>query len=765
MKKRNSETGHSLIELAIVTLVAGVLISSFLAGYNVYIRKTTTDTTVSNTGLVTRAVGNFLIQQGRYPCPARADLDRNSPDYGMEGDCADVSQAAGTCANGICIETGARLLGATPAMEVLGPGPQMASDHPEMLLDSWLCGAAPCNYAEYLGFIYTNDPSMKCPNSGDEFEATCPLSHDHDLCDVGEMRFYQIHSGFLGIFAEVSVPAFAGTAPRVRRGTVPFRTLNLPEEFSEDGYGMKIDYAVTEPLAVSGTYDKNSGGVAVVDGNGNTLVEPAGSAHFVMVSHGPDKQGATTRQGKMGVPCPAGNLDTENCNTSAASAVYRAAAKASVSGAAHFDDNVEYYTAVDTPLWRVATDSSNIRDLVNAGSPGGGTVGVGAAIQTQTVEVAGDIRGRDSLLVTELCDKAGTSCFPTDKITGDKAEMKCPAGEYVSGIANGQVICTTVPEFRCPPGALLTGVSTATGSLNCVVPVPCPARTVTVCTANDRMLAAGVQGQTQSVTAGDSRVATYKCNAGAWSLFSATGVCSCTAADTTTYPLCTSVLAGGWTGNATVHTVTTCLPYASNTTTDISACVCTPISQTTAGTCSASWTGGKMLQRDWTCGTPTSGSWGAWYVISDTCVCNALTQTQNLSCPTAYTGIWTQSRTFTCPSTWSAWADVVNTCVCTGLPAEMRTVSCGAGFAGNKVQKRTYTCGTGWSAWVDFPDPPTTCSPVTFTWKAQSTPVLSSSQGAGSLIGSGCPSQYATASCWGYAPGSKFNNYPTCSCE
>ena len=769
--KRNSEAGYSLIELAVVILITGVMVSSFLAGYKVYLRKETINTTASNTSLVTRAVGNFLIQQGRYPCPARFDIDRTHPDYGMEGDCADTSLAVGTCGNGICIENGARLIGGTPATTIMGPGANMAASHPEMLLDSWLCGPTPCNYPEYLNFMYTNVPSMMCPNPGDTFYATCTFpgmcayGHNHNICDSHEMFIYQIHSGFPGVFAEVNVPAFAGTAPRVRRGTIPFRTLNLPEDFSEDGYEMKIDYVVTEALAATGTYDKDSGGIDVVDVHDNSLVSPVGSSHFVMVSHGMDKAGAYTRHGKMGIPCSVGKRDTENCNTSSVSAVYRAATKSFVKGAAHFDDSVEYYTAVDTPLWKVATDSSNIRDLIQAGVPGGGMVGFGAVVQTQTVEVAGDIRSRESLLLTELCDKDGVSCFPTDKITGDRLEMKCPAGEYMSGIANGQVICTASPEFRCPPGAMLVGLNAVNGSLNCTVPVPCPAKAITVCTPDDRMLLAGVQDQSQTFTAGDSRVVIYKCNAGAWGLISATGRCTCIPVDDTTTPLCTSILDGGWLGNAVVHTVVTCSPHDSNTTTDTSACVCTPISQTSIASCPSGWTGNKTVQRDWTCSSPTEGLWGSWYTAVNSCVCASFTETRNLTCPTAHTGIWTQSRSFTCPASWSAWTDVIKTCACTGLPDQTRTVNCDSGFVGNKTQKREYSCGIGWSVWTDFPDPPTTCSPITFTWRAQSTPVLSGSQGAGLLIGSGCPSQYETGPCWGYAAGGMFNNYPTCSCE
>lgn len=103
----------------------------------------------------------------------------------------------------------------------------------------------------------------------------------------------------------------------VRIGAVPVRTLNLPDDYIGDAWSGRFTYAVTEMLAVPGTYDRDQGGVFVVDSANNPVINPAGSAHYVIVSHGPNNAGATSLQGGGVVPCIAGTLDEENCNADA----------------------------------------------------------------------------------------------------------------------------------------------------------------------------------------------------------------------------------------------------------------------------------------------------------------------------------------------------------------------------------------------------------------------------------------------------------------
>ncbi len=44
------------------------------------------------------------------------------------------------------------------------------------------------------------------------------------------------------------------------------------------------------------------------------LVQPPGSAHYVIVSHGANNSGATSTEAGGAMPCAAGNLEEENCD-------------------------------------------------------------------------------------------------------------------------------------------------------------------------------------------------------------------------------------------------------------------------------------------------------------------------------------------------------------------------------------------------------------------------------------------------------------------
>lgn len=106
--------GYTLIEMAIVTLVLGMLLVGFANAYNLYLKNKVQRVTVDNTNQVVNAIGHYLVQNGHYPCPARADASRDDADYGMAGDCTDTSLDVGDCANGICIEAGDRSVNVNP---------------------------------------------------------------------------------------------------------------------------------------------------------------------------------------------------------------------------------------------------------------------------------------------------------------------------------------------------------------------------------------------------------------------------------------------------------------------------------------------------------------------------------------------------------------------------------------------------------------------------------------------------------------------------
>ena len=109
-------------------------------------------------------------------------------------------------------------------------------------------------------------------------------------------------------------PAMAGE--QVRIGSVPTRTLNLPDQYATDAWGRRFTYAVTEVLASAGSYNRDLGGIDIVDSNNNTVIVPQFTGHYTIVSHGESGEGAVPAFGgaRLGCGAPALGLDMENCN-------------------------------------------------------------------------------------------------------------------------------------------------------------------------------------------------------------------------------------------------------------------------------------------------------------------------------------------------------------------------------------------------------------------------------------------------------------------
>jgi prepilin-type N-terminal cleavage/methylation domain-containing protein len=128
---------------------------------------------------------------------------------------------------------------------------------------------------------------------------------------------------------------------KVRIGALPTRDLNIPDKFMVDATGSRILYAVTEEAASPGLFDPAGGAISVVDSNDNTLITPAGKAHYVLVSFGRDRLGSYNINGYLSGSCPSGTeLQSENCDKDA---TFRDTILTSTSsGNSRFDDIVRY---------------------------------------------------------------------------------------------------------------------------------------------------------------------------------------------------------------------------------------------------------------------------------------------------------------------------------------------------------------------------------------------------------------------------------------
>lgn len=510
--------------------------------------------------------------------------------------------------------------------------------------------------------------------------------------------------------------------PIVLRGAIPFRILNKPESVAEDGYHTRLEYAVTQLLTDTMTYNKDHGGISVVDAQTppRSVVKTPDSIHFIVLTHGQDRAGAWSSNGGQVFPCGTGK-DEENCNTSMPNkrAVYRMAQMSMGDGADHFDDTVKFFSMIETPLWTVADAAgTNIRDAGLALQAAiGNTTSAFPLTDPLSLDAQDYVRADGNVDTPQWCDSANPAdCFSPSLIGGDDPNMDCqdpanPAYDatkpYVTGVGSKKVACGATVDIKCTPPQVMTGVLLG-GSIKCSAsPVSCSATPVTICTLNDYTLPAAAVGvnHTNPIPFGDSKYKTYTCTAaGTWSYVSESGTCSCTpSGPSLVIQTCQSYKGSGcWSGDVTYTSTTTCSPYSVTTTApDTSACVCNDCAVPTTTACNAAlpspltnpsapsaaspplptvanWIGNPVYNRNWVCSSATAGSFVDYTYVnqSPVCTCNAsisdLVET-NVAC-------------------------TITGCDATGAAAFNGQFACSAGFAGGGKyvnRKKSHNCATG----------------------------------------------------------------------
>ncbi len=522
-------------------------------------------------------------------------------------------------------------------------------------------------------------------------------------------------------------------APRIRVGALPFKNLNIEEREAYDGYGNRIIYAVTESLAVADTFNPQAGGIRILNDQNASIIQPADSAHFIILTSGENGAGGFTRGG-FRLPCAAQgtNDESENCNFDV-DATFQLAQTSNTANtsASAFDDIISYATHEDVPLWEKnpldkdpGDDGHNDVAMKNTGSFGIGTNA--SKHPSEDLQVEGIIIARDDPYTTDheegniqsenICDYASdtTTCFPSSLIAGEIAlggGMKCPTGQFMTGIKNGAPICETEIKVECAGGAIAIGVK-ADGTLKCGAPPPsgCVNATVNLCTESKTLFAAkhGTRQKISASTApgnpGGTRYARYRCDNGSWKQETTWGShCDCTPkTGTPKTKSCKSWSYCGYrfTGNKTVQTNFICPSASNEKVTDDSGCVCDSSFTTRKVSCPKGFSKGKVEQKNThNCGT-TPPSCTGWQEIGRTCECVPKNQTRERNCTGGLKGKIYEERDFTCtggptnPGTQGGWKEVSRTCECVPK-TETRKKNCTGGLKGKIDQERKFTCPSG----------------------------------------------------------------------
>jgi len=101
---RVSEKGFTLLEIAVVMIMLGLVIAPAASMYHQHRIDKDIEKVEDDIAQITNALGSYRATYGRYPCPAATNIGPGNAVYGFEfaNNCTASAPAAGSCSNGVC---------------------------------------------------------------------------------------------------------------------------------------------------------------------------------------------------------------------------------------------------------------------------------------------------------------------------------------------------------------------------------------------------------------------------------------------------------------------------------------------------------------------------------------------------------------------------------------------------------------------------------------------------------------------------------------
>ena len=260
--------------------------------------------------------------------------------------------------------------------------------------------------------------------------------------------------------------AYGRNGDAIKIGAIPHKVLGLPFQSALDGYSNRISYAVTERYATPQVL-KHLGAISIENANAETLVNPKGSAQFILVSHGRDGKGSYSADGVLNnIECSEDNgADYENCDLDD---IFLDGDYAEVDGKHHYDDIVLYKMYGNHLLWQTSPMDEN--NIYNATL---GNVGIGTETPEYKLDVNGNLRVLGNVNTTNICNEEGEDCFE-HSIIGGNGIICTENNQTMIGIKNSEPICEDVtikemPNTVCEEGTYVVGF-TLLGGIICELP-------------------------------------------------------------------------------------------------------------------------------------------------------------------------------------------------------------------------------------------------------------------------------------------------------
>jgi type II secretory pathway pseudopilin PulG len=375
----SSQRGFTLITMAAIVTILGLMFSTAAAAYKVYLKADYNEKVEQRQSEIQNALTRYFRQTGRLPCPAEPGLAPTSPNYGVE---LPAGAGAGRC--GYTVIPAATGSYATPGGAVLtrarsvrgnlqypsGAGAQgfhNNADYPDCSNKARMrvssipeCGFAGNPLRQTLPAQCTGSA---CLCAGQALSNFATADGPGQNCVIGLMTNVQacknkfmdpnyVNPGatavevqdFLGRCVIQSMTPCTSTADnpacvnwltaaesKVWVGAVPVRTLGIPDENMTEPGGNLMIYTVTQSAASAATFSAAKGAVEVrppistgvndpQDTSGSlTMTAPngPGSALYAVISPGKTGRGAYNNNGRLVRACPAGFYEGGNCDNDA----------------------------------------------------------------------------------------------------------------------------------------------------------------------------------------------------------------------------------------------------------------------------------------------------------------------------------------------------------------------------------------------------------------------------------------------------------------
>lgn len=415
-KPYKREDGFTLVELAIVMIIFGLVTSTVFLGYNLFISSRATDRTVEAMDETQLALFEYQISRSYYPCPADPTLGPGDANYGREARLAPVAPAViGQCGFGAGSVT--RVQGFRDAD---GDGVD----------DNILIGAVP-----FRTFI---DPNNNDPSGGNSV-----------------YEDYIERYGFDGwnnkLTYVVSETLTHPVTYNERNGVIDVIHENTLDEANDPDASLLDRRGIAQIVILS--HGENGKGAYSRSGN---IVQNCA----VSIEKQTDIDNGIATQPDETTNCH--NLDGVFLN-----------GLRNDTNRDYYDDVIRYMMISKSNLWEFSgiddggtplDDSDDINKVVNTNP---GNVGVGIKAPTEKLHVEGEIQAQ-GVYAEALCDAAGTDCMLPEAIGGELDDMQCPPGQVVTQIEQNRVTCSdpfsgTSLTGTCPAGTFMRGVSSKSG--------------------------------------------------------------------------------------------------------------------------------------------------------------------------------------------------------------------------------------------------------------------------------------------------------------